>query len=190
MTPPDGIGELEGAGFEGFLTIGQLHSSSCLDVPNERGVYVVLTRSDAPHAFRVRSSAPVWRGKDPALAVEELAEQWVPGATVLYVGRARGPGVRARLRQRIKRYLRFGHGRVVGAWAGRLIWQLAEVSRLVVAWRVSGGDEDPADVEARLLLEFEARHGALPFANLRGETDGDEDEVKTTGSAAGEPSCD
>lgn len=177
MPPPDSVAALEAAGFAGFLTIGQLHTSSCLDVPSERGVYVVLTRSSAPHQFRTKSSAPVWRGKDPAVPLEELAEHWVSGATVLYVGRARGPGVRSRLRQRIKRHLRFGHGKVVGAWGGRLLWQLGEVSRLVVAWRVSADSEDPAEVEARFLEEFAAHHGAWPFANLRGESGVDDDDA-------------
>lgn len=175
MTPPDSIAALEAAGFAGFLTIGQLHTNSCLDVPNARGVYVVLTRSSAPHQFRLQSSAPVWRGKEPAVPLDELAEHWVSGATVLYVGRARGPGVRSRLRQRIKRYLRFGHGKVVAHWGGRLIWQLGEVSRLAVAWRASDDSEDPAEVEARLLRDFEEHYGALPFANLRGESVSDYD---------------
>lgn len=176
MTPPDSLAALEAAGFAGFLTIGQLHGDSCRTVPNERGVYVVLTRSSAPHAFRARSSAPVWRGREPAVPLEELAQHWVSGATVLYVGRARGPGVRNRLRQRIKRYLRFGHGKVVGAWGGRMIWQLGEVSRLVVAWRVSPETEDPADVEARWRAEFTAHYGAPPFANLPDDTDEDDGE--------------
>ncbi len=181
MTAPDDIGALEAAGFEGFLTIGQLHSSTCLDVPNERGVYVVLTRTMASHAFRSKSSAPVWRGKSPELPVEELAGQWVPGARVLYVGRARGPGVRSRLRQRIKRYLRFGHGKVVTHWGGRLIWQLGEASRLAVAWRVSGDAEDPAVLETLMLEQFEQYYGALPFANLRGESAVDDDHTGEAG---------
>ncbi len=176
MIPPDSIASLEAAGFEGFLTIGQLHSDACQSVPNQRGVYVVLTRGSAPHQFRAKSSAPVWRGKQPALSLEELAEHWVPDASVLYIGRARGPGVRSRLRQRIKRYLRFGHGKVVAHWGGRLIWQLGEASRLVVAWRASDGLEDLADVGSSMLAEFERHYGALPFANLRSEPGSDDDE--------------
>ena len=176
MSAPDEIAVLEAAGFGGFITIGQLHSESCLDVPNERGVYVVLARDDASHQLRAKSSAPPWRGKEPAVPVEELAVRWVPKARVLYVGRARGPGVRSRLRQRIKRYLRYGHGKVVAHWGGRLIWQLGEASRLVVAWRVCADAEDPAVLEAGMLEMFEQHYGAPPFANLRNDPVAGDDE--------------
>ena len=175
MTPPDPLAALEAEGFRGFITIGQLHREGSAGVPDERGVYVVLVRGEAEHEFRPRSSAPAWRGMDPTVPVEELAAHWVEGATLLYVGRARGPGVRSRLRQRIKRYLRFGHGRVVAHWGGRFIWQLREPSRLVIAWRTCSEAEDVARIEGDLLARFERYHGALPFANLRGETATDDD---------------
>jgi hypothetical protein len=176
MTPPDSPTVLESDGFRGFITIGQLHREGCIGVPDERGVYAVLVRGDAPHEFRPRSSAPAWRGKDPTVPLDELQARWVAGATLLYAGRARGPGVRSRLRQRIKRYLRFGHGRVVAHWGGRLIWQLREPSRLVVAWRTCGEAEDPARLEAELLARFEQHYGALPFANLSAEPAADDDD--------------
>ena len=177
MTPPDSIAALETEGFEGFLTIGQLHREACLGVPDERGVYVVLVRGDAPHEFRARSSAPLWRGQDPSVPIEELAARWVEGATVLYIGRARGPGVRNRLRQRIKRFLRYGHGKVVAHWGGRAIWQLGEASRLVVAWRPCSESEDAAVLEDAFLAAFQRAHGVLPFANLRQEAADDEAEA-------------
>ena len=90
----------------------------------------------------------------------------MPGAQVLYLGRACGPGVRSLLRQRVKRYLRFGHGRVVGHWGGRFVWQLRDHGTLRVAWKPTG-DEDPALVEARLQARFREHYGMLPFANLR-----------------------
>jgi hypothetical protein len=175
MLPPDSIPALEADGFTGFLTIGQLHSGACLDVPDERGLYVVLRRGDAPHEFMARGSAPAWRGMDPSVSRDELTARWIAGATVLYVGSARGPGVRSRLRQRIKRYLRFGHGRVVSHWGGRLIWQLREASRLVIAWRPCGDAEDPAQLQADLLARFEQAHGAMPFANGADDVSDDED---------------
>lgn len=177
MTTPDSIDALEAAGFEGFFTIGQVHRESAMGVPDERGVYVVLVRGDAPHEIRPKSSAPLWRGQDPAATVEELTARWVESATLLYVGRAKGPGVRNRLRQRIKRFLRFGHGKVVGHWSGRAIWQLREASRLVLAWRVCGEAEDPAALERELLTAFERQYTKPPFANLRHEAaDDDPDE--------------
>ncbi len=165
MSNPITLATLEAAGFEGFFTIGQVHRESAMGVPDERGVYLVLVRGDAPHEIRARSSAPVWRGQDPAESVEALTERWVADAVLLYAASANGPGVRHRLRQRLKRFLRFGHGKVVGHWSGRAIWQLREASRLVLAWRVCAPEEDPRAITRELLESFEHAHGRLPFAN-------------------------
>jgi hypothetical protein len=73
------------------------------------------------------------------------------------------------LRQRIKRFLRFGHGKVVAHWSGHAIWQLKESSRLVITWRECASTEEAARLSADLLARFDRRHGAPPFANLEGE---------------------
>lgn len=157
--------ELASEGFEGFLTIGQLHRSGCFEVPDERGVYVVLRRGEAPHTILKRSHAPAWRGQDPTRPVDELTARWLDRTALLYVAAAPGSGVRHRLRQRLKRMLRFGHGSVVGHWGGRYLWQLGESSRLVLAWRTCRDDEDPRALADELLRRFEAVHHARPFAN-------------------------
>jgi hypothetical protein len=177
MLAPITPGVLQADGFAGFLTIGQLHRSGCLEVPDAPGIYVVLMRDEAPHGFMRCSSAPVWRRQDPSVAESVLTAKWVEGAGLLYVGRASGPGVRSRLRQRLKRFLRFGHGSVVAHWSGRFIWQMREPSRLVLAWRVCDEGEDPARLGADLLSRFEQQYGVLPFANLPDETPGDENET-------------
>lgn len=162
---------LEAQGFEGFFTTGQLHAERCEGLPNERGVYAVVRESLAKPEFMPRSTAPAYRGENPSRPIDELTLRWVKGAQLLYVGRAAGPGVRSLLKQRIKRYLRFGRGKVVGHWSGRFVWQLCDHAALRVAWKRTG-DEDPAAVEARLLSLFVQRYEALPFANFpeeRGE---------------------
>jgi len=176
MRDPGSAALLEAEGFVGFLTVGQLHRSDCLEVPDEPGVYVVITRGEAPHGFLRRSPAPVWRGQDPTLPVEALGARWIEGAELLYVGAAPGPGVRSRLRQRIKRFLRFGHGKVVAHWSGHAIWQLKESSRLGVAWRPCASADEAASMSTDLLARFERRHGAPPFANVQSGPAGAEDE--------------
>ncbi len=161
---------LETEGFGGFFTVGQLHAEGCMGLPNAMGVYALLRESSDPPEFLVKSVAPVYRGQDPTRPIDELQRRWVPGAHVLYFGRARGPGVRSLLRQRVKRYLRFGHGRVVGHWGGRFVWQLRDHVTLRVTWK-STGTEDPAPLEARLQFAFRDHYGALPFANLKQESD-------------------
>jgi len=161
---------LEAEGFEGFFTVGQLRDEGCESLPDQPGVYAMVRESLAPPEFLVKSVAPVYRGQDPTQPIETLSEHWVPGAQVLYFGRARGPGVRSLLRQRVKRYLRFGNGRVVGHWGGRFVWQLRDHTALRVAWKTTDA-EDAAPTEARLQSVFREHFGMLPFANLRQESD-------------------
>lgn len=169
-TDPGSRAFLEAHGFEGFRAVGQLHADGCHEVPNERGVYVVIRESLDPPAFMVRSTAAVYRGEDPSRPIEELTERWVPGAQILFYGAASGPGVRSLLKQRVKRFLRFGHGKVVGHWNARFVWQLRDHAALRVAWKVTG-DEDPRQVEERLLARFREAYGELPFANREMESE-------------------
>ena len=94
----------------------------------------------------------------------------MPGAQILYFARARGPSVRRLLKQRVKRYLRFGHGRHVSHWGGRAVWQLRDHGSLRIAWKPTPKD-DPARAEGEYQDNFERHFGALPFANLKQERD-------------------
>jgi len=163
---PGSIAFLSREGFEGFRSVGQLNADGCVEIPNIRGIYAVARESLDPPRFLPRSTAARFRDTDPTLPIPELEALWVPGAQVLYFGRARGPGVRSLLKQRVKRYLRFGHGRHVAHWDGRAIWQLEDRSALRVAWKPTPRD-DPARAEEEYENQFERHYGALPFANLK-----------------------
>ena len=167
---PGSRGFLEAEGFQGFFAVGQLHAEGCEGLPNEPGVYAMIRESLAPPEFLANNVAPIYRGQDPTQPIEVLSERWVPGVQVLYLGCAPGPGVRALLRQRVKRYLRFGHGRVVGHWSGRFVWQLRDHAALRVAWKATDA-EDARPTEARLLARFSERYGVFPFANLPQESE-------------------
>lgn len=164
------IDALREDGFEGFRRVGQLDEGGCEEVPVARGVYALVRDTLEAPEFLARSTAGWWRGQDPAIPIAELEAHWVDGSQLLYVGRAGGPGVRSLLQQRVKRYLRFGRGKRVAHWGGRLVWQLRDHAALRVAWRATA-EEDPAAVEARLLAAFVETFGRLPFANLRGESE-------------------
>ena len=162
---------LESEGFEGFHLVGQLHAERCEGLPDAAGIYAIVRETPGPPEFMARSTAPVYRGEDPSRPVEELMARWVPGAELLYLGLAAGPGVRNLLKQRVKRMLRFGHGRVVGHWGGRFVWQLLDRAALRVAWNVTG-DADAGERIGFILARFVEKHGVLPFAN--GASAGDE----------------
>ena len=148
---------LEAAGFTGFLPVKQLRQSLA-DVPPAGGVYVVLRlATQAPH-FRVVGSGGHFKGEDPNVPVATLRAKWVPDASVVYIGKA------GSLSERVGSLIAFGIGRAVGHRGGRYLWQLADATSLLVAWRL---EDDHGQAEAALLRAFTVRHGMLPFANLR-----------------------
>lgn len=154
---------LREGGFVGFVPIAGLQSS---EVPAAPGVYAVLRAIDAAPAFLDASAGGPVKGKDPSVAGDVLARKWVDGAEVVYLGKATAGAVgRGGLRKRLEELLRFGRGEAVRRWGGRYIWQLADLDDLVVAWNVT--DEEPSVVESRMLRDFIAHYGRLPFANLR-----------------------
>ena len=156
---------LEQQGFEGFLLVGQLRHDRCEALPNLPGIYAVVRETIEKPEFMTRSNAAEYRGESPTRPIDELIECWVPRAQILFYGRAFGPGVRSLIKQRVKRYMRFGQGRVVGHWDGRFVWQLRDHSSLRIAWKViESGDLQAAEDE--LQLRFSAHYGEPPFANM------------------------
>lgn len=158
----DSIESLRAADFTGFATVADLAGSRCAEVPVARGVYVIVRETALPPLFMERSVAGHYRGGDPSMEVETLAERWVAGAIVLFIGAAGGTGVRGQLQQRIKRHLRFGGGAAIAARGGRLVWQLRDHRALRFGWMAC---DDAGERAAELRAAFQRRYGAPPFAN-------------------------
>ncbi|WP_119580112.1 hypothetical protein [Streptomyces europaeiscabiei] len=149
---------LAGRGFMGFVPFADLPHS---DVPAEEGVYIVLRPAVSPPVFLARSPAGHRKGHDPTATPATLNSTWVPGATVVYVGKAAG---RQGLSKRLNAYRRQGQGHNAGHRGGEYIWQLADSDTLLVAWRTVA-DPPAGQAEAELIAEFAELHGALPVAN-------------------------
>ena len=148
---------LERAGFAGFI---RMNSSSTADAPAAAGVYVVYRPATARPVFLPKSKAD--RHRDPSQLLDVVAQAWVDGAQVVYIGKA------TFLRRRIAQYRRFGAGTSDTHWGGRYIWQLDDQDELLVAWRAIAAGEIPQAAETALIAHFMARHqGRMPFANLR-----------------------
>jgi len=77
-------------------------------VPEAPGVYVVFRESLEPPSFLRKRRAGPYKGQDPTVPVEELKRHWVPGARVLYIGKAGGPGIQRGLHSRLREYARGG----------------------------------------------------------------------------------
>lgn len=155
-------------GFTGFRPIADLDINR---IPQKPGIFTVLLpegrglQRPRPQ-FLAKSTAGVFKKKDPTLEVDMLDAEWVDGADVLYLGKA-GPGSRGNrgLRRQIQEFVDFGAGRPPGHWDGRLVWQLAAAKTLVIAWKELPVEE-LAPAEARYHAAFVEEFGRLPFANL------------------------
>ncbi|MDQ0771503.1 hypothetical protein QF031_004252 [Pseudarthrobacter defluvii] len=154
---------LKAEGFAGFRPIRTLEA---MRIPQGTGLFAVVAPDDFQPRFLPKSTAGVFKKKDPSLPAAPLAAEWVDRAVVLYVGKA-GPGSQGNrgLRRQVKEFVDFGQGRPPGHWDGRLIWQLADAGSLAIAWK-----ELPADqlngAEAAYHAAFVEEFGRLPFANL------------------------
>jgi hypothetical protein len=151
-------------GFEGFVPLRDLLVAP-LQPPDECGIYVVVRRSAGVPSFLDESPSGWFKNLDPSYPMHRLHKKWVPGAKIIYIGKA-GPTQDRTLRKRIDEYLRFGCGEPIAHRGGRAIWQLKDVLSCDIAWKIYDRG-DPQTHEKRFLRKFESAYGKLPFANFR-----------------------
>jgi hypothetical protein len=161
-TDPFSRRELSAAGFVGWVPFGELEASLASIPSQAHGVYLVQRErgSDPPAWVTPSPVGMTWRG-DPTVSVDQLEANWVPGATVVYIGKAK----QHRLRKRLREFQHYGEGRNARHGGGRLIWQLPNAPSLRVAWRVLPNRLDALAVESELISDFTALHSKPPFAN-------------------------
>jgi len=152
------------AGFSGFRKIGDLVADRNI-LPDVQGVYMVLYFDSMAPAFLTEGTGGHFKGRNPNVPIDILESRWVQATPVIYIGKAGGSENNATLKSRIRQYLRFGQGRNVGHWGGRYIWQLENSEDLVICWK-SVTDEEPRELEIRLIQKFVSDFGKRPFANL------------------------
>ena len=155
------IEDIEQQGFSGFMAVSFLRESACRQVPEVPGVYLVIRPQPQPPIFLDHSTGGHFKGREPTVSIQELQQAWVTGCD-------------RHLHRQGSSYSASGctatcvlaYGEPVPHWGGRYIWQLADAADLLVCWKETP-DEDPRQVEHRLIQEFSARYGKRPFANLR-----------------------
>lgn len=154
---------LKDDGFSGFRPITTLEINR---IPQHQGIFAVLRPAGFEPQFLAKSTAGVFKKKNPSLSQAQLAAEWVADADVLFIGKA-SPGSKGNrgLRRQIQEFVDFGKGKPPGHWDGRLIWQLADSGALLVAWKELPAEELNA-AQANYHEQFRQFHGALPFANL------------------------
>jgi hypothetical protein len=154
---------LKDEGFTGFRALAALDINR---IPQKPGIFAVLQPGGFEPRFLARSTAGIFKKKDPSLPEAALAAEWVDGADVLYIGKA-GPGSKGNrgLRRQIQEFVDFGKGKPPGHWDGRLIWQIADAGSLLIAWKELPVEE-LNQAEAGYHEAFRQLHDRLPFANL------------------------
>lgn len=153
------VPQIKKAGFSGFVKVEDLYNAGYSSIPERGGVYLILRASDARPIFVPKGTGGHYKGKEPNVGVDELKAHWVEGTCVMYIGKSNN------LRRRVSAYVRFGHGKNVGHFGGRLIWQLSDCHDLIVCWKPT--ENDPRLEEASLIQAFVNDYGKRPFANLQ-----------------------
>jgi hypothetical protein len=148
-------------GFQGFVTVRELRDAGLQRVPRSPGAYVVLRQSEALPQFLDSNPGGHFKGENPTVGKDVLAAKWVAGVHLLYVGEG------GDLHDRLRSFIRFGLGAPVGHRGGRYVWQVEGADSFAVAWRPTVTKQDAQALEQRLLQDFYATYGCLPFANLR-----------------------
>jgi len=124
------IKELKQDGFNGFISVEDLKNSNCDQLPNVKGVYIVIRTDKSFPTFLRFSRASKFKGKDPTVSTKKLKEKWVKNSNIIYIGKAGGKEHLTTLKTRIKNYIEFGSGKSKTHWGGRYIWQLSDTSVL------------------------------------------------------------
>lgn len=153
-------------GYQGFVTVESLMTNECLNVPNEKGIYLML-KNGVKKEFLTESEGGHFKGKNPTVDQSVLDNKWINESDIIYIGQAGGGSSGATLKKRLKQYMRFGKGEPVGHWGGRYIWQLKDNRNLIVCWRATP-NEDPRLIEKEMIETFESSYGGKPFANIAG----------------------
>ena len=162
------IDDLKKAGFKGFCSVEKLRDDLS-GIPAVAGVYMVVYQGNGMPEFLEVGTGGLKRKKDksgklkiinPNVPVSELKSNWVKDTCVVYIGKA------TTLSKRISQYLKFGNGKSIGHWGGRLIWQIKDSKDLQICWKPV--DADPREEEMRLIADFKRQYGGKrPFANLQ-----------------------
>ena len=142
-------------GFEGFISFSDVARGR---VTTSIGVYAVVRESTDGPAFTI----PGTGRPGSNYSLEKLQDAWVPGAHILYPGKA---DCAEGLLERLTKYQRFGKGKRSGHSGGRAIWQLADAADLKICWLATPG-QGPERVESAFIKDFKDRHHQMrPFAN-------------------------
>lgn len=150
---------LKERGWAGFIPLATLVGK---DAPNVPGVYVVIRESILAPVIGDKGIHQSEKQVAP-YGVDELAQRWIKGASVVYIGKAS-----TSLRKRLGQYRRAGMAGGTSHNGGRSIWQLADAEDLLVAWHrvdLEAVGVDARQAEQDLIRAFARVYGRRPYTN-------------------------
>ncbi len=150
--------------FKGFISIKELWSNQDI-IPKTMGVYLILNPNLNNIKFIKKGVGGFFKNKNPNVSIDILTKEFVPNSLVIYIGKAGSKNNKSTVHSRLKQYLKFGQGKKTGHWGGRLIWQLENYKDLLVCWKTIE-NEEPREIEKKLILEYKKEFERLPFSNL------------------------
>jgi hypothetical protein len=142
------------------VTVHALNEIRYRDIPGKAGVYVAIRNKLYAPTFLHSSGAGWFKKLDPSYPSAIVADAWVPGAQIVYVGKAGSS-----LRRRIRELVDFGFGKCIGHRGGRLLWHLKDHRELIIRWQVRLNADDADKQESSLIDSFRNAKGNRPFAN-------------------------
>ena len=86
------VSGLRELGFEGFVSVETLRAKMHC-IPSERGVYLLLRNSDSLPKFHSVGTGGHFKNEDPNVSIRKLEREWVPDATIVYIGKAGGVNI-------------------------------------------------------------------------------------------------
>jgi len=158
------IDEIKKAGFIGFKKMSDLFIDSS-SISKIKGIYLILNPDYKNAEYLEIGTGGYFKEKNPNVSLDELKLNWVDNSLIVYIGKAGSETSKATLNSRLKQYFRFGQGKKVGHWGGRLIWQLKNANDLIVCWKPLP-NENPRITENELIKNFVLEFSKRPFANL------------------------
>jgi len=148
---------------ENIYLINNLYDYGVSNIPNEKGIYMVLKpKKMSINILSTTTAIEKYEDKSMIYDAIKLNTKYErTDKTVLYIGKA---GDNNKLRGRIRQLVRYGYREVDNHRGGRAIWQIENNKDLLIGYFLCNS---PESKEKELLKIYKGQYGVLPLANWK-----------------------
>lgn len=149
---------------ENIHLIKNLYFDGLINVPNEKGIYVVLKPEEMIlNLLPTTTAITSYNNRNLLYDLDALNKKYNNSdKTLLYIGKAGGE--KNKLKSRIGQLVRYGYGEVDNHRGGRAIWQIQNNKDLLIGYFLCN---EPNSKEKELLEKYKDMYGVLPLANWK-----------------------